>query len=86
MTSSPIEEREEEDGWEEISTQESSFRSRAGTPVDLDMFPVFLTIPLLENCALCLREGGLFDSRSFDGGDMLGLEGGALDSEAVKME
>lgn len=37
--SSPMEEREEEEGWEDISTQESSFRNRWGMLSECDIFP-----------------------------------------------
>jgi hypothetical protein len=58
--SSPIEEREEEDGWEDISTQDSaSFRIRGGTPDERAMASVCLAIVLLVICSLYLRDGRL---------------------------
>jgi hypothetical protein len=64
--SSPIEEREDEDGCEAISTQDSSFRNRGGTP-DLVILSVFLGDLLCDKYSLSCRD------RLFGGGILISV-------------
>jgi len=57
--SSPIEDNEEEDGCEEISTQDSSLRTRGGIPDEREMPSMFLADVLCV--VLRCWEGVLWD-------------------------